>query len=531
MGNTKIQKINKYLFISISLLIVSFSFHNCDYFNSEKPEKIIVIDTIPKQDTTIIEVKVIEKPTFPEKIKFINTTFLGNFQRNYYGDTIPNNLNFNWKFRLGKGKTIVGKDTLVWYGAGWTGQPLMIEEDSILYILQGAYDHKYRKIIAETGKQVWEYEFDDVIKGTGTLWKDTSQTDSMELRYLVLQGSRLGNDNKLRDWLIPSYRALSIMNGTEQWRMNVWPTRSYSRDVDASAAYIGDTAYIGLENGRFISFLPHADKTQKKAGLIQPMVLDTASLYSKEDIKKHRGNLVTEASPAILGNHVYLASGSGHVYGYNMDTKELDWQFDIGSDIDGSPVVTNDSCLLISIEKQYIKGKGGILKLNPRKQGKEAVVWYFPVPNRSFATWKGGVIGTAAVSDYYQQDSTNQIAAFNTIKGTFYVVMHTKLDKSEKVKDFNDENEYYKPKELFSYKLGPSISTPLIIPPRIIVAAYSGLYIFEYDKDYNFELIAKHEGVFEATPFVYKGKVYVASRGGYLYCLGNDEIKETKISK
>lgn len=521
------RKANKSYLIFLFFIVVLFTFQNC---SDDTQENKLAKKEIPK-DTVIIEAEVITEPAFPERIKFINTTFLGNFQRNYYGDIIPDNLDFNWKFLLGKGKTRVGRDTLLWYGAGWTGQPLMLEEDSVLYLLQGSYDHKYRKIVAETGELVWEYEFDDVIKGSGTLWKNNSEEDSMELRYLVLQGSRLGLHKQLTSQIIPSYRALSVISGEEQWRLNVWLTRSYSRDVDASAAYVGDTAYIGLENGRFISFLPDANRTHQKLGITQPTVLDTADLYSKEDVKKHRGNLVTEASPAILGNHVYLASGSGHVYGYNMDTKELDWQFDIGSDIDGSPVVTNDSCLLISIEKQYIKGHGGILKLNPKKQGTDAVEWFFPVPDREFATWKGGTIGTAAVSDYYQKDSVNQIAAFNTISGTFYVVMHTKLDKSTKVKDFNDENEYYKPKELFSYKLGPSISTPLIIPPRIIVAAYSGLYIFEYDKNYNFELIAKHEGVYEATPFAYKGKIYIASRGGYLYCLGKNKPENNKQLK
>ncbi|MCK5535899.1 MAG: PQQ-binding-like beta-propeller repeat protein [Bacteroidales bacterium] len=457
---------------------------------------------------------------YQEKIKFINPTFLGNFQRNYYGDSIPNNLKLNWELFLGGGKTRMGKDTLKWDGAGWTGQPLFFMEDSTVYLMQGAYDYHLKKIDVETGKLVWQYKYDDVIKGSGTLWKNESEKDSLELRYMILQGSRKGFNNTIYTKVIPSYRAISLLNGKEAWRLNIWRTRSYSRDVDASAAYIGDTAYIGLENGRFISFLPDARKAKEKSNLTQPMIIDTVELYSSKDIKTHKGNLVTEASPAILGNRVYIASGSGHVYGYNINTKKIDWQFDIGSDIDGSPVVTNDSCLIISIEKQYIDGHGGALKLNPKKTEKEAVEWFFPVPDKNFITWQGGIIGSVAVSDFYQKDSLNQIAAFTSIKGMLYVVKHTEIDTTKTVIDFNLKNTYLTPKEIFSYNIGPSISTPLIIPPRIVVASYSGIYIFEYDKNYNFRLIAKKQGVFEATPFVYNKKIYIASRDGYLYCLG-----------
>jgi outer membrane protein assembly factor BamB len=457
---------------------------------------------------------------YSEKIEFINPTFLGNFHRNYYGDSIPDNLELNWKLVLGSGKTKVGNDTLHWSGAGWTGQPLMIKEDSVLYLFQGAYDHHLRKIEASSGKVIWKYQFEDVLKGTGTLWKNEKEKDSIELRYLIMQGSRFGFNRSMGSAVVPSYRAVSLVSGENLWQLNVWRTKSYSRDVDASAAWIGDTAYIGLENGRFISFLPDARKAKKKEGIIQPKILDTAELYNQQDFISHKGNLVTEASPAILNNRVYLASGSGHVYGYNLKTKKIDWTFDIGSDIDGSPVVTNDNCLLINVEKEYVKGLGGVIKLNPSKKDSLAVEWYFPVPDRNFATWKGGIIGTSAISDYYQPDSAQQLAAFSTISGKLYVIMHNKLDSGQKVKDFNLQHQYNKPKEIFSYNIGPSISTPLIIPPRIIAAGYNGIYIFEYDKNYQFKLIAKREGGFEATPFVYKGKIYIASRDGHLYCLG-----------
>ena len=55
-------------------------------------------------------------------------------------------------------------------GAGWTGQPLLYKEDDSLYLIQGAYDHHLKKINARNGELIWQYKFDDVVKGTGTIW-------------------------------------------------------------------------------------------------------------------------------------------------------------------------------------------------------------------------------------------------------------------------------------------------------------------------------------------------------------------------
>jgi len=99
-------------------------------------------------------------------------TFLGNWQRNFYGENPPEKLDVVWKHYLGKGETVISRNigTKEWAGAGWTGQPLLVKENNELFLIQGAYDHNLKKINAETGELVWQYKFDDVIKGTGTIW-------------------------------------------------------------------------------------------------------------------------------------------------------------------------------------------------------------------------------------------------------------------------------------------------------------------------------------------------------------------------
>ena len=76
-------------------------------------------------------------------------TFLGNFQRNYYGNVAPDSLNIIWKHYLGSGKTIISRKLgeRTWAGAGWTGQPLLVKEDSNLVLIQGSYDHNLKKLM------------------------------------------------------------------------------------------------------------------------------------------------------------------------------------------------------------------------------------------------------------------------------------------------------------------------------------------------------------------------------------------------
>lgn len=455
------------------------------------------------------------------EVRFINATFLGNENRTYYGSDAPDELELIWKQFLGKGITVISRSLgeKEWMGAGWTGQPLMVEEEGELYLIQGAFDHHLKKIRARDGELIWQYAFDDVVKGTGSLWRHPDPR-SAEEAVLILQGSRLGTHHFLDAKYIPSYRAISLLNGKEQWRLDVKYTGSYSRDVDASALVYDDLAYIGLENSLFTVLDPRPEKAEIRDGMKQPLVLEEHRLYEMDDLKKHRNNIVTEGSPCRIGDHIYIPSGSGWVWGYNLKSRNLDWRFYVGSDMDGSAVATPDSCLLISVEKQYIRGEGGILKLDPRKTGTEAVCWFFPTGSVEFAGWQGGVIGSAAVSA--EHFSGLNLVAFTAIDGHFYVV-DLQETGPEKTLGPDSLTRYPKPRMHYKAKTGESIATPLFVEDKLLVPGYGGLWLYQYDEQGNFQLLDRFNAIFEATPFVYEKKIYIASRDGYLYCLGNPE--------
>ena len=467
-------------------------------------------------DSAIVENNLYYENTYP-----IINTFLGNWERNYYGKDAPDTLGLVWKHFLGKGETVISRKSgsREWAGAGWTGQPLLVNENGRLFLIQGAYDHHLKKIDAVTGKLIWQYKFDDVIKGTGTIWVNKNP-DKPENGIVILQGSRLGVGNFLDSKYVPSYRAISYFTGKELWRMDQKWTHSYSRDVDGSALILNDTAYLGLENSYFTVFDPDHRNAATRDGMLQPRIFQEIKLYTLDDAYNHKYNVVTESSPSLLKDRIYVASGAGHVWGYNLNTKKLDWDFFIGSDMDGSAVVTLDSCILVSVEKQYIKGKGGAFKLNPAKGPKDAVVWYYPVNDNKFVTWDGGIIGSIAVNDRYIDSTQTHLAAFVGIDGYLYVVNHQSIDSANVVLGPDSTSLYYPPKLVFKYKVGPSISTPVFVDNKLIVAGYWGIHLFKYDYENNFVLLGKRDGTFESTPIVWDKKIYIASRDGYLYCFG-----------
>lgn len=565
-------KKEKAVFTAFSFFLMFFLLSNCSHiYNWTASQKIAhVVECRILKFLQVAKITAFNKNVLPSSsIKLLISTFLGNETRNYYGNIAPEDSLFVlWKFDLGSGKTMIQNEEAIWFGAGWTGQPLLYEEDETVFIIQGAYDHNLRKINAENGQEVWRYPFDDVIKGTGTLWVN-NKSQNAEEQLIILQGSRQGFENNLATFLIPSYRAISAKSGLEKWRFNSKRTDSYSRDVDGSALVINDTAYIGLENGFFMTFNPNCKNAFLKDGILQPQIFGEDSLFSPADMVQHGGNLVTESSPAKLKNHIYIASGSGHIFGFNMITKKIDWDFFIGSDIDGSVVVTNDNCLLVAVEKQYISGNGGVYKLNPAKPENDCVEWFFPVPDFKFELWEGGVIGSVGINDFYlnrynylsnncfpQEDvfavfpdalemngkvdvfnisnignynSTNfnaePLAAFFGINNTLYVVKHTKTIEGMLVTGTDGITQYPCPEIVFTYKTGPSISTPIFVGNKLFAATYKGLYFFEFDENYNFSLLQhiKQLGAIEATPIVHDRKLYIATRHGFLYCLGMKE--------
>ena len=434
-----------------------------------------------------------------KQIEFINSTYLGNKTRNYYGDVAPEKLNVLWQKNLGD-------------RVGRTNQPLLFKEDNQLFIIQGGANKLIKKIDATNGDLIWEYHFNNSINSTGSLWQDKEIDDEI-LSYQLIQGGKSGLSKNNRADSAESLRAISLISGEEIWRYNVRKTACYSRDVDGSCLIHHDSLYIGLENGLLAIMNPHINSLSKGK---HPKSFIDLPLYNDSDIILHNHNLIVESSPAKLDDHIYIGSGSGHIYGYNINSKKIDWDYYIGADIDASTVITNDNCIIIGFEKQFIDGHGGVMKIDPKASKDDCVKWFLPVIGTLSNKWQGGVVGSVGIDDYY--NSNDNIAAIVGLNGYLYLVKHKKLS-SNIAKGPSNKSTFPTPEIIFKKQIGISISTPLIVKDKIIIATSKGIWLFKIASN-EIILLDFFEEDFEATPAVFAGKIYIASTKGTLYCFG-----------
>jgi outer membrane protein assembly factor BamB len=479
--------------------------------------------------------------TLTPQVELLVPTYLGNDRRRFYGRGTPAGLNLVDRFYLGSGKSYVGGGYKIWSGAGWTGQPTIVRDGKKTYLTIGAYDHHLRKLELDTHREVWRYKFDDILKGSSTVYIDPTAKE--ENRIVVLQGSRRGINNTLNTPKpVPSFRAISFRTGEELWRLNVRKTHSYSRDNDSSAIDLGNGIIFNASENGIGYFINSSVATAKvDRGIVQPQVLAEVPLYSTADIRRNGGNLVTESSPSRLGDRVYVAAGSGHIYGIDIATKTIVWDVLVGGDLNGSIAISKDGKLFCAIEKQYIPGYGGILKLDPTRSPRDCIEWFLPVGNRNFKGWNGGVVGSAALNDEYRDEDIPALFATNAIDGNLYIGSQHQL--SEKTaKDPFLKQSHPIPTIAFKAQIGTSISTPIFTDGnRLISAGYNGVHLFQLNFEPTrsptpdtlvnsngdrYRLIVERvahfkPGVsFESTPVVWDGIVRICSRDGWMYALG-----------
>jgi outer membrane protein assembly factor BamB len=391
----------------------------------------------------------------------------------------------------------------------------------------------------------WSYPFDDVIKATNTVFVNPRPTSDAD-RLIVVCGSRRGSSFAVGDKRIAPLRAVSFATGKELWRLPVPKTDNYSQDVDASPLLIDGSLYAAVESGYVYRVDP--SRTTTSGAYRAPVVLGRSPrLYTVFDAIRHPDgasyNVAIEASPSRIGDRLYLASGAGHLFGLHLPDLKIVWDFRTGSDLDGTTVVTSDRKLLLPVEKQYVKGPGGVFLLDPSKPATASPVWYFPTQNRGYSEWEGGVIGSVATNEGSVPDpSRPRLAAFLSVDGNLYVTSLDDLAK-RKVSGPDGTTRYPAPVQVFRDAIGGSISTPVIVGDTIVAASSEKrvrLYRIEYlpaDGTVGTLLTApdgskarvrvrqtaefKTAGPVESTPLVYGGRVYIGCRDGYLYCLGD----------
>lgn len=452
-------------------------------------------------------------------------TYLGNERRALVPAPAPGKLRKLWKFWLGEGVSPVdGRPGRTWRGAGWTGQPVLVEEDGEVFVVQPAFDYSLRKIRLRDGKLVWRAVLGDILKAS-PLFLVNPEARSEEERYLIIQGSRMGHENSLTSPVCPALHAVSWRTGRVLWLLNVARTALNSRDVDATPAVCNGLLYAPLENGRVAAVHPAPSRAKLEDGLMQPQVVREFPLYDAGEVRRFGSDLAPEASPTLLKGILYFPGGSGKLTAVRAGGKKAMWSLDLGGDCDGSAVATGDGGLLVSVEKQFVPGPGGVFKVRPGRKGDAAVEWFFPAEDVDFFQWRGGVVGSATCNDAVNSAGDPALAAWVGVDGWLTVVRHREIDASA-AQEAGPwlRGKFSRPQVVHRERVGGTISTVIwSANRRLVLPLDKGLVLMEYDAAGNFRTLDRVRGPgFDATPVIWGGRVIAGSRDGWLYCWGED---------
>jgi outer membrane protein assembly factor BamB len=422
-------------------------------------------------------------------------TFRGNPTRTYYGHgPVPGAPHAVWQYP-GAAMCSVSEDrgeVSNWCGTGWTGEPAVFERDGRTWLVFGAYDRAVHFLDAVTGQDILPpFPTGDLIKGSVTI-----DPNGFPLVYV---GSRDG-----------FYRVLAFdrEQPTELWRLSatdVSPTR-WNDDWDGSRLVLGDYLFAGGENSQM-----HIVKLNRATGpdgkvTVSPALVWNAPGWDDELLAAADGEVSIENSVAVSGDTLYFANSAGLVQGWDISglrtrgaPPQRVFRFWTGEDTDASVVVDEHGMLYVGSEWEKKRPRaaevGQMMKLDPHRPD-NPLVW----SQRDDGAGKSGVWGTPAVY--------GDLVIFTTYSGRAVGIdRSTGLVRWEK-----------------------RLPAPLMGSPSVVDGIWlqGDCYGVLHAYDVRNTALDPPElwqvplgSCIESTPAVWNGRIYLGTRGGFVYGIGD----------
>lgn len=470
---------------------------------NEIEDEEIIIDNIIIQEENILKELDIEKE---ENVNdYINSKgkkldivkgllmFRGNLSRTFYGDGIlPYTPETKWKYpkeRMCSPSSVKGKTT-IWCGTGWTGQPIVYEKDSgEIEIIFGAYDGKVHFLNSKGEDTRQPFVTNDIIKGSVSL-----DPDGFPLIYF---GSR---DNKLR------IVALDREMPTELWALDsVKLGGIWNNDWDGNPLIIDDILYEGGENGIFYAIKLNREIDDEGKVSVYPKIIFSMPSYNQKLIDEVGRNLSIENSLAFFDNKIYFANSGGRILGLDVSKIEegiapIIFDYWVGDDVDSTIVIDEEGMLYVSVELERFNERsnelGQFIKLNPYRE--DPFIWGIKVPKDDLEV--GGIWATPALYKDYLYVPTHTGRFLGVNKNTGEIIWETGIAKH-------------------------SWSSPSIVNDELIIGTCDGsLKKYSLINPENPKLMWTYGlgagSCIESTPAIWDGDIYVGSRDGYFYKVG-----------
>ena len=424
-------------------------------------------------------------------------TFRGNPSRSYYGTgpvprTAPKVIHQFPDTPMCRSSSNLGT-TKTWCGMGWTGQPTIVERGGRTWAIFGGYDGHIHFMDAATGERILpDVVTGDIIKGTPTI--DPAGYP------LVYSGSR---DNLLRVMAIdrPGNAEVLWTLDSESVPPNLW-----NNDWDSSPIILGDYMVEGSESSRI--WVIKLNRSYDASGKVQvaPKVVFTQPVWDQEVLAANGDEQASvESSVAIVGDTAYFGTSAGLVWGFDLSgladgvEPKAVFRFYTAGDNDPSVVADDQGMLYVAGEydrtSERARQVGQLTKLDPKNKA-NPIVWTF-----NETTIKGqGIYGTPGIVGDTIIVTGDDGRLIGLDRATGKVQWQRQLD-------------------------GPAWASPVIVDHVLLVGDCLAGDFHAFDvanpSVLPAELWSVHlGGCIEATPAVWKGKIYIGTRAGFLYTLG-----------
>lgn len=423
-------------------------------------------------------------------------TFRGSPTRSWYGGgPVPLMPEVLWRFpEQGDlcSLSTTGGRTTNWCGIGWTGQPAVWELENETWLAIGAYDRGIHVLNASTGTPILEpFVTGDIVKGSLTVDPDGFP--------LIYSGSR---DGQLR--ILAFDRPDRLV---ELWSMagdEVNPMM-WNDDWDGAPLILKDYLITGGENSWF--HIVRLNRSLDPSGrvAVAPEIVFQAPGWDRELLAALGDNNVSiENSLAISGDTVWFANSGGLVQGWDLsplqtgDDPVRNFRWWMGDDVDATIVIDDEGFLYVAAEYERATTRsqevGQLVKLDPSKP-ETPVVWSV----HEDRTLPGGFWSTPALHGDVLFVATNSGKLMS-------------LDR-------------YSGKVLWSISLeGPLWGSPVVVEDILLIGDCGGhlrAYGVEQPDVEPIEIWrVEIGGCLEATPTVWEGRIYIGSREGGLFALG-----------
>ncbi len=346
--------------------------------------------------------------------------FRGNPSHTFYGTgpiptTKPKIL---WKHRMIDFPSLYYGEPFVWRGTGWTGQAMVYGG----YVWVGSQGKSLYCFEAATGKVAWRHEFSRQIKGSGCLWDGKIYIGCVDdwLRCLdaatgaviwkLNSGYDLDSSPSIVDGKLyiagenGNARCLDPLTGKKIWKTFVGgidrgkKTGSYGSETSPAvvdgeyytATYDGELFCLDAATGEKRWVAKTGDDTDGSpvvAGELVYVAAEDKSPYvyafrrkDGSEVWKHKGKGGYWATPAVVGDVLYIGSAGGKLDALDRKTGAVKWTYQLGIGTWGSAAVVDGKVLVGDMEGTFhcvdaASGKGlWTMKLGGRLHSSPAVI-------------------------------------------------------------------------------------------------------------------------------------------------------------